>query len=210
MIMRLVRDARIVTFGVALCWLGAVCPAEAQIGRVDVSPFIGYRVGGPFFVYATDTTTDVYGALSYGIALDLRFNRDQAVEVLFSRQEADVGVSDPFGFPVTVRLTVDYWHAGATQQYGTGRIRPFLAGTLGVTRYGQGGASEYRFSVGGGGGVKLMANPHIGARLDGRLYATFVNGGSAIGICGPGFCLGYIRVGVSWQTDFTAGLLVAF
>ena len=53
-------------------------------------------------------------------------------------------------------------------------MRPFLTGMLGLTRYAVGGDSEIRFTLSAGGGVKLFPTRHIGVRLDGRVYTTFV------------------------------------
>ncbi len=182
--------------------------ASAQ--TVEVTPAIGYRFGFPSYTFALGTVSDTDGAPSYGVAVDVKYATDRTIEGLFSRQAADVVIIDTAGVATRVRVTIDFWHGGATQEFGTGRVRPYLAGTLGITRYGEPGLSEVRFSLGAGGGVKLLATPHVGARLDGRVFATFVGGGSAIGICGPGICLLDLHVGVVWQADFSAGLLIAF
>ena len=193
---------------VAATVLVAAGAAEAQV--VEVSPAVAYRLGFSSLYYFSGTTADVAGGTSYGIAVDVRYASDRTVEGLFSRQAADVVVTDESGLPVRIRVTVDYWHGGATQEFGYGRVRPFLAGTLGLTRYWEAGLSAYRFSVGAGGGVKLWATRNLGARLDGRIFATIVNGNQSIGICGGGGCLVHINVGVIWQADFSAGVLVAF
>ena len=80
------------------------------------------------------------------------------------------------------RLSVDHWHAGGTQEFGAGAVRPFLIGTSGLTRFGAPGDSELRFSMAAGGGVKLMPTRHLGLRLDGRVYAVFVDGWTSAGV----------------------------
>jgi hypothetical protein len=177
---------------------------------LKLSPIVGYRLGFSSFTYLSGTTSDPAGGISYGIAVDVKYASDRAIEGFFSRQAADVVVADVSGLPVRVRVTVDYWHGGATQEFGDGRVRPFLAGTLGLTRYWEAGFSAYRFSVGAGGGVKLWATRNFGAKLDGRIFATIVNGNQSIGICGGGGCLVHINVGGVWQADFSAGVLFAF
>ena len=57
-----------------------------------------------------------------------------------------------------------------------GRARPFLTGAVGLTRFASQGDDEIRFTVSAGGGVKLFATEHLALRLDGRGYATLVNG----------------------------------
>jgi len=188
--------------------LAAARPAEAQ--AVEVIPAIGYRAGVPSFVYGNREGDAAAGGVSFGVAVDVRYAPDRAVEGLFSRQVAEIVFRDVSNTPSRVRCTVDYWHGGGIREFGAGRVRPFLAGTLGLTRYGQAGSSFYRFSVGAGGGVKLWPSPHVGVRLDARLYTTIVAGDTTVGICGGGGCILYISAGAAWQADFSAGLVFAF
>jgi len=183
-------------------------PSAAQ--RIEITPFAGYRFGGGSFEFVTGSWSDFDGAPSFGVAVDVPFGHGEAVEVLFTRQEARVDVFDPHGQPARVPVTVDHWQAGGKQEFGRGRVRPFVAGTLGLTRYALAGDSDIRFSLGAGGGVTLYATRHVGLRLDGRVYATFVDGDSSAGICSPSFCLVHLDVSVAWQSDFTAGVTVGF
>jgi hypothetical protein len=48
---------------------------------------------------------------------------------------------------VRLRVSVDQWLAGGTQEFAVGRARPFLIGLLGLTRYGADG-DEVRFTPG--------------------------------------------------------------
>jgi hypothetical protein len=99
---------------------------------------------------------------------------------------------------------------GGTQEVGIGAVRPFYSGSLGLTRFGGSGDSEIRFSLAGGGGVKLMPSRHLGVRLDGRVYAVFVDGDATSGICAPGLCVIGLDVSVGWQAEFTAGVVISF
>ena len=98
---------------------------------------------------------------------------------------------------------------GRARPYESSRS-PFLTGTLGLTRYESGGDNEVRFSLAGGGGVKLYPTRHLGLRLDGRLYLTFVDvdGDSLFCSSTLGVCIGSIDAVVVWQAEFTAGLLL--
>jgi hypothetical protein len=195
----------------ALVVSAPVLKAEAQ--TVQVMPFGGYRFGGDLYELVTGTELDIDGAPSVGVAVDVPLYDGLSVTGLFSHQEARVDVPRPGAPTERVRLSIDHWHAGGTQEFGEGRVRPLLTGLLGITRYGGSGDSEYRFSVSVGGGVVLRANEHVGVRLDGRTYAVFVEGdgddGSS-GICTPGVCIIGLDVSIAWQAEFTAGLVVAF
>ena len=91
-----------------------------------------------------------------------------------------------------------------------GRLRPFLTGTLGLTRYAAEADSELRFTLGAGGGMKLFPTPHVGLRLDGRVFATFVDAGGSVIACSPGSCFLALHADVVWQAEFTAGVVVRF
>ena len=88
-----------------------------------------------------------------------------------------------------------------------GRVRPFLTGLVGLTRYAAEGDTEVRFTVGVGGGVKLFPVSNVGLRLDGRLYATFVDAAARFLACAHGACISAIEVDVVWQAEFTAGVV---
>ena len=176
-------------------------------------PFGGYRFGGDLYELVTGTELDIDGGPSVGVAIDVPLGDGLSVTGLFSRQQTRVDVPRPGGQPARVRLSIDHWQAGGTQEFGDGKARPFLVGLMGLTRYGGSGESETRFSMAVGGGVVLRANRHIGLRLDGRTYAVFVDGGGdggSSGICTPGICIIGLDVSVVWQAEFTAGLVVAF
>ena len=87
---------------------------------------------------------------------------------------------------------------------------PFLTGLLGLTRYAADGDNEFRFTASAGGGVKLMPVPRLGIRLDGRLFATFVEAEGRAIACSPGICLVSINANMVWQAEFTAGVVVVF
>lgn len=182
--------------------------AEAQ--TVQVTPFGGYRFGGDLYEVVTGTPLDLDGAVSFGAIGDVFFDVGRSVTFIYSHQEAPVDVMVS-GVRTRRRIAVDHWHLGATDEVnGTERVRPFLTGSLGLTRFGSSGDSEVRFSMAAAGGVKLMASPRIGARLDGRVYAVFVDADATSSLCSPGICIIGLNVSVVWQAEFTAGLVISF
>ena len=89
-------------------------------------------------------------------------------------------------------------------------MRPFLTGLLGLTRYAAENDNEIRFTVGAGGGVKLMPSRSFGVRLDGRLFATFADVDGRAIFCGVGLCIFALDADIVWQAEFSAALVVAF
>ena len=191
------------------CLFGHATLASAQ--TFEVTPFAGYRFGGGFFERLTGQPVDLDGAASFGVVVDVPLQVGLQVEALFTHQHAHVFVSAPQSLTATRwRFAVDHWQGGGLQEFGGGRVRPFLTGTVGLTRYAAQDDSEIRFAVSAGGGVKLFPSPHVGVRLDGRVFATFVDADATIGVCSSGGCLIGFRTDVVWQTDFTAGVIFRF
>ena len=187
----------------------AAVPVQAQ--TVEVAPFGGYRFGGGFYEIVTGASVDVDGAPSYGTLLDVRIGEDLFVEGLFTHQEATFTLPSRFDPSQTPwRVTVDHLQVGGLREMSPGRARPFLTGAVGLTRFASQGDDEIRFTVSAGGGVKLFATEHLALRLDGRGYATLVNGEGDVLFCAPGICIGSFDVSVVWQAEFTAAIVVAF
>jgi len=190
---------------------GYASPASAQ--SYELSPFYGYRFGGSFVDLYTAQPFDFDGAPATGVVFDVRLydSDDFQIEGLFTHQAATVLVSPGAGRPVSEwRVSADHWLAGGLQEFSAGPVVGFTTGMLGLTRYAAEGNSEYRFTVSGGGGVKMFADRRLGVRLDGRLFATFVDGANNTVACAPGVCLVGLHVDVAWQAEFTAGVSVRF
>ena len=202
-------EARLSALTLAVCLLGGATAATAQ--TIEVSPFAGYRFGGDFFEVVAGQPVDLDGARSLGIVLNIPLSHGLQVEGLFTHQRAQVRIpAGAFRPPAQWQVSVDHWQGGGLQEFGVGRVRPFLTGTLGLTRFGAPGDSEIRFTAGAGGGVKLFPTPHVGVRLDGRVFATFLDAGAHAGVCGAGGCFLSFYADILWQADFTAGLVIRF
>jgi len=184
-------------------------PSILSAQGVEVAPFVGYRFGGDFVEILTGRHVDPDGAQSYGVVLDVPLSNGLYFEGLFSHQHAEVLVPDFFR-PTVWRMSVDHWQGGGGQEFGGGRLRPFLAGTLGFTRYAAEADSQLRFTVGGGGGVKLFPASHVGLRLDTRIFATFAEAATTLTVCSGGSCVLALHLNLVWQAEFTAGVVVKF
>ena len=187
-------------------------PATGAAQTVEVAPLGGYRFGGGFFERVTQQPVDLDGAPAVGVAVDVALGNGLFVEALVTHQEASVTVPrGPFTPESRWRIVVEHFQAGGLQEFFDRRkTRPFLTGLLGLTRYAAEGDNEFRFTASAGGGVKLMPVPRLGVRLDGRVFATFVDVEGRAIACSPGICLGALDVTVVWQAEFTLGVVVAF
>ena len=186
-------------------------PAALAAQTVEVAPFGGYRFGGDFFELATNRILDLDGAPVVGGVVNIEIAEGLSFEALFTHQQAHVDIdSGPPGPPVRVRAVVDHWLAGGRQDFGTGRVRPFLSGLLGLTRYGANGDDEVRFTVAAGGGVRLLLQRRIALRLDGRVFTTFVDVDAHAVACASNRCLIGLDMNVVWQGEVAAGLVFVF
>jgi hypothetical protein len=187
-----------------------VCLTElASAQTVEFAPLAGYRFGGDLFELATNRRVDVDGAPVVGGAVNVDMGDGLSFEALFSHQQTHVSVpGDAFGPPVRWSVVVDHWLAGGRQEFGNGRVVPFLSGLLGLTRYGAEGDDEIRFTVGAGAGVKLPLRRRLGVRLDSRVFTTFVDADANAVACAPGVCLIGLNVAAAWQLEFTADVVI--
>jgi hypothetical protein len=198
--------AIILTFGSVV---GGARTASAQ--GIEVTPFGGYRFGGDFFELLTRQPVDLDGAPAFALVVDVPRSLGFQVEGLFTHEQADiVARPGPFAPAIPWRVTVDHWLGGGLQEFDTGRARPFLTGMLGLTRYAADTDSEMRFTLSAGGGVKLFPTPHVGFRLESRVFATFVDAEGSALACTPGICLFALHTNVVWQAEFTAGMVFKF
>jgi len=190
--------------------------ASAQ--SIEVTPFIGYQFGGEFEhrnnffgedFFREDFELDE--GESFGLIADIPISRHFQVELLYSNQETQLELVDPFvGIVFDQDVDVQYYQAGLLWQFRTDSFRPFIAGGIGATDFDFGnGAGETRFSSSFGGGVKAMANDHVGFRFEGRAYATFVDNDEDA-FCGSDYCYGYRDDALMVQWDLKFGITFAF
>jgi hypothetical protein len=190
---------------------GAGAPMRASGQTIEIAPVAGYRFNNDLFEFAANRPLDVDGAPVVGGTLNVDMGEGLWFEALYTHQQ--VSVTTPAAraaAPARVRVSVDQWLAGGTQEFGLGRARPFLSGLLGLTRYGAEGDNELRFTIGTGGGVKLPLQRRIGLRFDSRVFGTFVDFDAQASACAPGLCLVNVDARVVWQMEFTANVVIVF
>ena len=188
--------------------VGAAAPLGAQ--TIEIAPFGGFRFGSALVDTINGQPIDVNGAPAVGLIVDVPLSNGMQIEGAFSHQRASLLVPNgSFGPAPMQHVSVDHWQAGGLQEYGESpRARPFLTGVLGLTRYGAAGNNQIRFTTGAGGGVKLFPVPRVGVRLEGRVFATFLDAAGTGLACGGRGCLIALHLDVAWQAEFTAGLVV--
>jgi len=166
----------------AVLLLLAVVPSVASAQtQFELTPFWGYRLGTDFEDSDFNDRFELDDDRSWGLILGYNLNRHFQLELLWSRQETVLSEVRRFGNLPLFDLDVDYYHAGVSYVFGAGQARPFVALSMGVTELDPRDpffGNDTRFSVGLGGGVKLMFGQHFGLRLEARGFATDTNSGN--------------------------------
>jgi opacity protein-like surface antigen len=190
---------------------------RAPLPRFEVTPFVGYRLGGDFDVdVGADTTqnADLDDHGSFAIAFNVRRDEESQYELFYSRQETNLEPDSPLG---PLGINVEYLHIGGTLDVDQDAVlKPYVVGTLGVTRLSPepGRVSDNtRFSVSLGGGVRVPVSGHFSFRLEARGFLTFVNTDSSF-FCSSGSSGGFCAIRGSGSTfvqyELLAGAAFAF
>ena len=195
------------------CLLFLIAPISAHPEGIQITPFIGYRVGGDFEDSFTGTELSLSEEETYGIVIDKDIRPGYQVEILYDFQPSRLtagGLTTPGAL---FDLDVEYFHVGGRQYWDKGRTRTFLVGTLGATHFDPEPSrleSKTRFSIGLGGGVELRATERIGFRFEGRGFATFLNSDGAIFCDSSGGCVVFVSSDLLWQFQASAGVVLNF
>lgn len=195
-----------------------MAPAAAQRPdpRFELTPYAAYRIGGEFEAQDDGGTFDLNESGAQGLMLDIKADAFGQWEILYGRQETALSGGAIFDADPLLRLAVEYYHFGGTYLFDGDTVRPFIALTLGLTRFEPEPAdlgTETYFSASFGGGVQLRADKRLGIRLEGRFFSTFVRTDSAL-FCtsagGAGSCLVQVQGKALTQLEARMGLAFRF
>jgi opacity protein-like surface antigen len=203
----------------ALAWTlaGSAVAAEPpanDIPRISLTPLGGYTFGGEFTDAAATTAVEVDDAPHYGLIFNLRESTHTQWEIFYARQESEADTSElPAG---AVDLDVQYLHVGGTYVADGIRARPFLAATVGMTRFDPDPLtfdSENFFSFGIGAGYQFRPTDRLGVRLESRLLGTFLRSDTDL-FCETGpdenLCAISSDSDTYWQLQASLGLVFRF
>lgn len=178
--------------------------------EIDITPLLGYRIGGDFESSTTSTSYELEESETLGVVLDIDYNKFQQITILYSRQESNLitsetGVSNPL-FPVDVV----YLHIGGNQIWIKDNLRPYFGATIGVTHFRpEARSSTTKFSLSIGGGSKFFFTKNIALLLGARAYVTFISNSSSI-FCGNEGCLVTVSGSALYQFEVNAGVTFRF
>jgi hypothetical protein len=189
--------------------------AVTRAADFEITPLIGYRVGGHFLDTSTGSDRNIQEHSSFGLALDLRTEPDTQWELTFSRE--DTAIESPVGTASVepLDLRIDYLQLGGTYFWSEESIsgaEPYAVGGLGVTRFSplRAGLDERTaFSANVGVGLRVPLAKRLALRLEGRAYLTLLNTTGSI-FCGSGgagaACAIHASGSALWQIEALVGL----
>jgi hypothetical protein len=184
---------------------------EVRYLQWEVTPFVGYRMGGDFDLEdATGTAAgdaDLKNHGSFAVAVNLLIDPVSSYELFYSRQET--GLKD-FSPLAPLDLDIEYLHLGGTLALNEDLpVFPYMAGGLGITRISPqsgSGSEDTRFSVSLAGGLRLPVTDRFNVRLEARGYLTFINSDSEF-FCASGSFGGVCSIRAKGTTLFQYELL---
>ena len=211
----------ITTASWAITSLACVCHADLVAAqdnpfRFELTPFVGYRVGGQFEEEGGDGEFELNESSAQGIILNIRADFNTQWEVLYARQDTDMDTQSLFVSDPILDLDIEYFHFGGTYIFEYGNTRPFVAMTVGLSRFDPQPSdlsAESYFSASIGGGVQLRASKRLGVRIEGRVFTTFVDSDSELfcrSTSGTNICTIRVKGTTLTQWELRAGLVVRF
>lgn len=193
----------------ALAVLALGSPAQAG---TELTLFAA-TVGGDSLSSTFGSQAELDDSAAFGAMLSFDLQPHRRFDILVQRQNSALAIEDferPPGAPLA-ELDIDYLHVGGRVLFRRDeRFVPYIAGTLGVTRFGiDGEGSEIRPSIALGGGVDARLTPRLTLRFDGRWYGTAVDSDTALS-CGADGCIGFAGGTGFNQLALFAGVAVRF
>lgn len=201
----------------AIC-LPFAAAAQSDLGKFEMTPYGAYSFGGNFTDTDDNVTVSMIDSAAFGLILDFRESANTQWEVIYSLQSTE---AESTGIPnVSEPLDIDvhYLQLGGTYQGDTGKVRPYLAATVGGTYLdvkSDGFSSDTFFSFSIGPGLQINPNGRLGLRLEARVFGTFVRSGTTI-FCesnpggGSAGCVFTIAGDIFWQLQTMAGVVFRF
>ena len=193
-------------------------PATAQESpdKFELTPFVAYRGGGQFEQKDGLLEFDVQESNAWGLILNGRVKANTQWEVLYSSQSTRIETTGAIPDEPDFDIDIDYLHVGGTYLFDGDRVQPFIAATIGASRFGpqpSGFSSETFVSGSFGGGWKISLAKNLALRVEARGYATLVDDDSSL-FCASSdagaACLVVLEGSFFTQWETRAGLTFRF
>lgn len=212
-------------------WAGGKDP------RVEIRPFVGYRLGGGVHESGYDSggligDLDVKPGSQFGLMVNVPMamlgshdpSNHVMLEVFVALQPSTLRIDDRSDIDILALnsnftqdgdkielfdMDVSYYHVGGLYQWTDSSWIPYVNLSLGATTFSADADldTKTKFSMGFGGGVKKFFNDRFGIRSQIRGYATFL-GSEEEFYCDPFGCWSYSESVTFTQLEFSTGLVI--
>ncbi len=180
------------------------------IAEVEITPMVGYRIGGNFEDTTDSTKFELEETDTIGLVVDIDYGKYQQITLLYSQQKTNMLTLEPGAVNPMFALDIEYFHIGGNQIWIKDKMRPFFGATIGGTHFspdGYNSTTKFSFSIGGG--SKFFVTKNIALIVGARGYMTFFSDSSDI-FCGPRGCIVSISGSAMFQLEANAGLTFRF
>jgi len=177
---------------------------------IELTPFVGYRIGGDLTDEDSDTDQDLDEGASYGFILNIQDKENTQYEFIYSRQSSSLDISSAGSFS-SLDLDVHYFQIGGAYLFEGKESRPYLSFTLGAAYLDpdQGYDSSTEFSYSLGGGMRWYLLDNMGLRFDVRTYGIVTDSASRV-FCRGGRCVAHYSGSGINQFEASLGLIFRF
>ena len=178
--------AACVSIWILLLGLLLSLPGTAGAARpytFELTPTLGYRVGGTFEDSDTGESVDLENNSAFGLIFNIAEKPNTQYEFSWSHQDTSVDLSDSGGNPINIDLDIDFFQLGGTYMFVGDKARPYIVATIGAAHYrtkGDTDESDTYFAFTIGGGWKLWSTERFGLRLEGRYLGTLVDSNTSL------------------------------
>ena len=208
-----IRGFHTALLAAALTGLAHSACAAGPAVHAELTPMIGYRSGDSFEDPDTGESLDLDDGANQGVIFNLDHDPNTQWEILYSRQDSELTLAQPFLGQSSLDVDIQYFSVGGIYVFHDQAhpgIEPFVGAGVGVTHMSPDGLdSETEPLLNLVAGYKFFLTDNLGLRLEARAYATALESDAAI-FCGNGGCIARVESEGFWQYEFNAGAALRF
>ncbi len=191
----------------------SVAQAQDDSLGLEITPLGGYRFGGSFDIQESSDAYEMEDSSGFGLVFNLREQANTQWELIYSRQNGTAELNSASALQSRVDVDIQVLQIGGTYQGSGSRARPYVALTLGGTRFATDSGNDSFFSGSIGLGLQVMPDARVGIRLEARAYGTLTDSDTDI-FCRTGPDLNVCAVQVDGeifsQIETFAGIVFRF
>lgn len=186
--------------------------ANEQALGLELTPFVGYRMGGDFENIDNGVEIALEDANSYGLLTAWRYDNYRQGELLISHYDTKFNVDELSSNVYRSDIAITYLHLGGNILLSEEIVPVFISGGAGVTHLSPKNNnldSETKFSANLGLSTRFNITEQLRLYVGSRVYATLFNTDSEI-FCDEKECAIYVESDVWLQTEVSAGITFVF